>query len=213
MLARSSRASTSSTMNAELQGTLGPMLKALRGPGRRRAHGLGRRPAGRDDEPLPLRLGPRRDARRSWATSKGSTTRTATRRPRRASPATPVSAHRWRRRSPTARRCRSRWRSSRTRRDSGRPASGCTGPTRRRCTTPRTCFPLDELLEIGLVDYMVGAEPAPGVLVPGHARPSRPEALAGAVQARRRTALHVLHPVPPVPSRGAPHRRAGRALR
>ena len=62
---------------------------------------------------------------------------------------------------------------------------GMYGPDAETVHEAQELFPLDEMLEIGLVDYMVGAEPAPGVFCLGHARPSRPEALAGDVQARR----------------------------
>ena len=42
-------------MNAEVDGTVGPILSAARRGGRRRPHRLRRRPAGRADEPGPLR--------------------------------------------------------------------------------------------------------------------------------------------------------------
>ena len=44
----------------------------------------------------------------------------------------------------------------------------CTARTRAACTRPSSCFAADELIEQPIVDYLVGAEPAPGVFVLGH---------------------------------------------
>ena len=44
---------------------------------------------------------------------------------------------------------------------------GMHGPNAESVHEAATSFPLDELLEIGLVDYIVGAEPAPGVFCLG----------------------------------------------
>lgn len=44
---------------------------------------------------------------------------------------------------------------------------GMYGPNAKSVHDAETCFPLEELLEIGLVDYLVGAEPAPGVFCLG----------------------------------------------
>lgn len=51
---------------------------------------------------------------------------------------------------------------------------GMYGPDATTVHDAQNLFPLDELLEIGLVDYMVGAEPAPGVLCLGtHEHPAQ----------------------------------------
>lgn len=51
---------------------------------------------------------------------------------------------------------------------------GMHGPDAKTVHEAQELFPLDEMLEIGLVDYMVGAEPAPGVFCLGtHDHPAQ----------------------------------------
>ena len=45
---------------------------------------------------------------------------------------------------------------------------GLYGPSCDSVNDAQNLFPLDQMLEVGLVDYIVGAEPAPGVFVLGH---------------------------------------------
>lgn len=45
---------------------------------------------------------------------------------------------------------------------------GMYGPDCDHVQNAKALFPMDEMLELGLVDYVVGAEPAPGVFVLGH---------------------------------------------
>jgi len=47
-------------------------------------------------------------------------------------------------------------------------ARGMYGPARAHVTDALDAFPLDELLEHGLVDYLLGARPGPGVFVIGY---------------------------------------------
>ncbi len=45
---------------------------------------------------------------------------------------------------------------------------GLYGPDCKSVHDAAALFPMDQMLEVGLVDYIVGAEPAPGVFVLGH---------------------------------------------
>ena len=45
---------------------------------------------------------------------------------------------------------------------------GLYGPSCKKVHDAAALFPLEQMLEVGLVDYIVGAEPAPGVFVLGH---------------------------------------------
>ena len=115
--------------------------------------------------------GDRRHARCSAGTSRASTTPTATRRRRRGSPRSGARTRRWSRRSPTGRRSRSSRRSSRTRPGCASPSAGCTARRSRpgrRSRRRRSASPLEELTAgAGIVDYVVGAAPSPGVFVLG----------------------------------------------
>ena len=71
----------------------------------------------------------------------------------------------------------------------------------------------DELLAgPGIVDYVVGASPRPGRLRARHDRAPAAAALPQPLQARRGADLLLLHPLPPLPLRGADHDRAGGAV-
>ena len=111
--------------------------------------------------------------------------------------------------SPTARRSRSSRRSSPTPRAVRARSAGCLrrGPPRsrrradRRCTTSTSSRALG-----GVVDYVVGCAARPGRVRPRDARRPQAAALPQPLQARRGTALQLLHALPPVPLRGARHR-------
>ena len=203
---RSSTASTSCSMNAELDGTVGPLLQALRRRGRRRLHRLRRRPAGRADEPLPVRPGDRAHAAGAAATSRACRTRTATRPRRRASPSkwgqNPYMVTSFA--DGTKISLRAGHRRQRHRHD-GRAARHGAAPTTRGHVDELTRrYDVDELRALGgVVDYVVGAKPGPGVFVLGHARRPEAAALPQPLQARRGSALQLLHALPPVPLRGA----------
>ena len=155
-------------MNAELDGTVGPILK-------RYADEAGvisdtrRRSARRADEPVPFREG-HRPAPCSAAISRACRIPTATRRPRQASPSSGARTRTWSRPSPTARRSPSSRRSSPTQPACGSRSAGCSA-------RPSGGTPIDEVVGRvrrrstlrgpGIVDYVVGAKPGPGVFVFG----------------------------------------------
>ena len=59
----------------------------------------------------------------------------------------------------------------------------------------------------GVVDYVVGAKPGPGVFVLATHDDPKQQHYLESLQARQRPALQLLHAVPPLPLRGADHRR------
>ena len=63
----------------------------------------------------------------------------------------------------------------------------------------------------GIVDYVVGCAPGPGVWALGTHREPAPAPLPQPLQARRGAALLLPHPLPPLPFRGADHHRPRRA--
>jgi predicted homoserine dehydrogenase-like protein len=77
-----------------------------------------------------------------------------------------------------------------------------------------SAYDVDELLKLGgVVDYVVGAKPGPGVFVLGHRGRSLLAPLPQPVQAGERAAVQLLQPVPPVPLRGAGLAGSSRHLR
>ena len=75
-------------------------------------------------------------------------------------------------------------------------------------------YDVDELRDLGgIVDYVVGAEPGPGVFVLGSSRRSQATALPQPLQAGRGPAVLLLHALSPVPLRGAALPRSRRAVR
>ena len=65
----------------------------------------------------------------------------------------------------------------------------------------------------GVVDYVVGSKPGSRGLRPGQTRRPEAAALPEPLQARRGPGVQLLHAVPPLPLRGSQHRRSSRAVR
>ncbi len=202
-------------MNAELDATIGPILQVYARKAGVILVRLRRRPAGGRDQPVPLREGPR-----AHPPGHGQHQGAAGPLPqpddaeglRREVGAEPDDGHQLRRRLEGLVRAGDRRQRDR---DEGAEARACSGATTTgtwtsspRCTTSTCCASSG-----GIVDYVVGAKPNPGIYCLAEHPDPEASPLPEPVQAGRGAAVQLLHAVAPVPLRGAEHGRARRPVR